>query len=221
MVNKNSASIGNLRKKSHEIHGFISASYHEAGHVVYGLLHFIKIECTTVFEDKKFKTIEGITYHHCPDLAPLTDAGLLNDLLHIEIGFNYSGLLAEKRYFNLASGSRNFPMFLKSGSSADINRAARLFKKYNLIEPGRKRYEYKQKFIKKVDRELQNNWDDVVIVSHALFQKKKLSFEDLKLLLTKKSKNKIFWKNQFKLIDLCYQDDSDVDINKLQYILSF
>src|SRR5678816_3676208 len=132
-----SAGIGNIRKKFHETHELISTAYHEAGHTVYGLLHCIKIESVSVFEVKKSKRIEGFThYDHPKDIAEIEDPVLFNERLHAEIGLSYAGLVAEKHHFKMISGSDRFPMFLREGSSCDINEAAALFQKYNLVEPG-------------------------------------------------------------------------------------
>ncbi len=217
--NTNNLSIGDIRKKFHEVHELISTSYHESGHTIYGLLHLIKIDCVYVFANKRNKRIEGFARYNNPDLCQFTDNELFNDRLHAEIGIYYAGVTAEKRLFILNSGSDKFPMFLRDGSSHDINRAAKLFQKYNLAEAGRKRYAYKQKLIKEVDRELHEHWDAVTLVAHALFKKKKLSYPELQKLLTTKSKNKQFWKQQFKAINYFYENAEHLDQNDFKSIL--
>jgi hypothetical protein len=207
MANYSINSIEDLRRKVTQVHEYIATSYHEAGHTIYGLLHFMKIESVYVFEHKKSKRIEGFTHYESPPLKEITDNSLLMDRVLAEVCLSYAGLVAEKHQFKLFSGSDKFPSFLKDGSSNDTMEAATLIKKYNVAPPGRKRYEFKKKMIKKVSLELQDNWDAVTLVAHALFQKKKLYFADLKELLTKKTKNKKFWKEQFKTLATIYDFD--------------
>ena len=110
-------------------------------------------------------------------------------------------------------------MFLKDGSSEDILVSANLIKKYNLVPPGRKRYNFKQKLIRETLHELQEHWDAVIVISHALFKHKKLTFEDLYSLLTKKTQNKKFWVEQFKQIQFIAENAGNLDENYLRNIL--
>lgn len=206
MANNGVGSIKDIRKKAYQVHELISTSYHEAGHTIYGLLHCMKIESVYVFEAPKSKRIEGFTHYNSPTLDSIQDSTLLMDRIHAEIGLSYAGLAAEKRYFKISSGSDKFPLFLRDGSSHDTHSASQIIKKYNLAPAGKKRYDFKKKIIKEVNQELQENWDAVTLVAHALFQKKKLYFSELKTLLTKKGPNKEFWKQHFKAI--CYQYDN-------------
>jgi ATP-dependent Zn protease len=220
MANNSTGSIGNIRKKFHETHELISTSYHEAGHTVYGLLHFMNIGPVLVFEDKKSKRIHGFTHYDPSQLSQIQDPVLFSDRLHAEIGLSYAGLVAEKRHFKMISGSDKFPMFLKEGSSHDFAEAATLFDKYNLSEPGRKRYKYKQKLLKLVDQELQEHWDAVTLVAHGLFKKKNIELSELKVLLTRKTEDKEFWKKIFKVHDQMYSNSEPLDEKDLKSILS-
>jgi ATP-dependent Zn protease len=219
MASNNAGSIGNIRKKFHNTHELISTAYHEAGHTVYGLLHNINIESVLVFADKKTKRINGFTHYHPSDLVQIQDPELLNDRLHAEICLSYAGLVSEKRYFKMISGSDKLPMFLREGSSNDLSEAAGLFEKYNLSEPGHKRYNYKQKLIKQIDLELQENWIAITVIAHALFKKKRLSFIEIKDLLIRKAGNKEFWKKQFKILDQLYGNAEPLDEKNIKSIL--
>lgn len=220
MSNNSVGSIAEIRKKAYEIHELISTSYHESGHTIYGLLHCMKIEPVYVFEEKKSKRIGGLTHYDSPSLDKIEDPTLLFNRIKAEIGLSYAGLAAEKHHFKITSGSDKFPLFLREGSYHDTLSASQLIQKYCLTPTGKKRYAYKKKIIKEVTQELCEHWDAVTIVAHALFQKKKLYFSDLKTLLTRKSKNKEFWKNKFKLINSFYDKDLLLDEKKLKYILS-
>jgi hypothetical protein len=216
----NKGSIADIRKKFHQTHELISTSYHEAGHTIYGLLHFMKIESVLVYEEKKSKRICGFTHYNSPNLADIQDPDLLNERLHVEIGLSYAGLVAEKRHFKMISGSDKFPMFLKEGSGTDISSAALLFEKFSIVEPGKKRHKYKQTLMKNIDHELIEHWDAITLVAHALFKRKKLYFHDLRSLMTKKSEHKKFWKERFEIITSFYENCGALDEFHLKYILS-
>lgn len=198
----------------------IMTSYHEAGHVIYCLLHYMRVELVHVLEDQKSKRVEGFTHYDSYTIEKINDKDLFNKLLNAEICISYAGLIAEKLNFKLISGSNKFPFFLKDGSSTDTSAAAALIKKYNVAPAGKKRQLYKKRLVKEIVKELCNNWEAVVIVAHGLFQNKKLSFNDLKKLLIEKSKNKKFWKQQFKLISIIYNNTNGLDEKKFKTILS-
>lgn len=200
MANYGIGSINDFRKRISIIYDLISTNYHESGHVVYGLLCLMKIDSVEVFQDKKLKRIHGFTYYTSPNLKDISNKNELERVIYNEIGLSYAGLVAEKHNFKLTSGSNKFPSFLKNGSSDDTMEASELIRKYNMAPPGRERYAFKKKIIKEVEEVLHKHWDAVMIVAHALFEKKELNFLELKDLLTKKTKNKKFWKEQFKKI---------------------
>ena len=197
-------SIAEIRKKFHKTHELIATSYHEAGHVIYGLLYHLKITSVIVFEDKKSKRIAGLTHYDSRSLKDIDDSKLFHYFLNAEICFRYAGLSAEKYYFKMISGSENLPMFLKEGSSDDTNVAGKLIAEYQIGEPGKDRALLKKQLNKHTSTILINYWSDVSLISHSLFKKKELSYNDLYFLLTSRSKNKKFWKSQFKAIDKLY-----------------
>jgi hypothetical protein len=217
---KSTGSIAEIRKKVTKTHEFISTSYHEAGHTVYALLHMMRVTSVSVFENKKLKRIHGNTYYDYPsDINSIQDPELLNTLVRAEVGISYAGLIAEKSLFRSISGSRQTPMFISDGSSED-NKAARLIiKKYNLAPPGVKRTAYKRKLMREVQHDLHTHWDAVTVLSHALFKHRKLSFNDLQELLTKRTRNKKFWKEQFKKISYFYSNNETLDEYDLKSML--
>jgi hypothetical protein len=217
---KGAATIGEIRKKVTKTHELISTSYHEAGHVVYALLHLMYVQSVVVFEHKQLKRIHGLTTYRYPsELDLVEDSILFNALLKSEIGLCYAGLTAEKYHFKSISGSDQTPLFISDGSGEDNESAAKTIVKYNLVSPGRKRYLYKQKLIRGVLSELQHNWDAVTLIAHALFKHRRLSYNDLQELLTKKSRNKKFWKEQFKKINYLYDNSETLDEKDLKSIL--
>lgn len=197
-------SIGEIRKKVTKTYELISTSYHEAGHTAYALLSLMKVNSVHIFEHKMLKRIHGFTRYESNDLDK--DHIFFNILLEQEIGLSYAGLLAEKYHYKSISGSDQIPMFIKEGSSADLSAVRKIIQKYNPAPPGKKRYAYKQKIARKTLNVLIEHWDVVDLISHALFKRKRLSYNDLRELLTKKSRNRKFWKEQFKAISQIYGD---------------
>lgn len=212
----NSGSINHFRKKLSHTHEFISTAYHEAGHTIYGLLHFMRIGYVYVYQNKKTKRFEGLTNYDIPYNPSITDPVIIGKIIKNEICISYAGLNAEKHLLKLFSGSDKFPVFLKDGSYDDTLTAANLIRKYNIAPPGRKRYVFKQKMIKETLKELQIYWEDVTLVAHALFQRKKLVHSDLKDLLMKKSSNKKFWKKHFKQMDFIFNNLPTLDNKELK-----
>lgn len=220
MANHGVGSLSDLRKKITQNHESIFTSYHEAGHVIYGLVKGFKIESVSIFELKKNKRINGFThYSEPPNLTNAKDSEAFQYFLVSDICLKYAGLVAEKCHFKKMSGSDKFPLFLRDGSSDDTLSAAALIKSYNLAPPGRKRYSYKKKLIRETQEVIENNWDAINIVAHALFKKKSLSFQDLRKVLIKNAQDKKYWKKQFANISYIYENSEGLDENKLKSIL--
>ncbi len=215
----NAGSSLNIRNQISKIHQVISTSYHEAGHAIYSLLHGMKVHEVFIYENKKNKRIEGACNYEMPEVDIIKDAELASYLLLSEIGIKYAGLTSEKYFFKIISGSDKFPIFLKDGSSDDTLSAAKIIKKYNISPPGKERYSFKKRKINEVLKELSKNWDDVILISHALVSKKKLSFLDIKNILVSKSIYKKFWKKQFKKIDVIFFNLEMLDERELKFIL--
>lgn len=179
----------------------ISCAYHEAAHTICGLLYYMQITNVEIYEKKTY--VEGATFYetfyndtHYEQIDPK----IKEYLLLSEICLKYSGLGGEQIYFKDLSGSDNFLTALKVGTAPDFREAADIIKKYNLAEPGQKRYLFKQKMFRKTKKLLQEYWVDIKMLAHALYEKRKLQEEDIRQLLTKKSPNKRFWKKQFSTI---------------------
>lgn len=217
---KGAASAVQIRNKMAKTHELISLCYHEAGHTLYGLLHFFKVNPVSLFENPKEKRIWGITSYYLPmDITKTDDKFLINYFVQSEICLNYAGLTAEKLFYKKTSGSDKFPFVLKMGSEEDTVAAANLIKTHNLAPPGPKRYLFKKKLIKNTSIILNEYWDDITLISHSLFQKKKLNFLELKDLLCKKSVNKVFWKEHLKNMDVIF-NDYILSEDKLKYFIA-
>jgi ATP-dependent Zn protease len=193
------ASIAEVRKKVTKTYELITTSYHEAGHTIYALLHYMKVNYVYVFEHKIFKRIHGFTQYESHDFDK--DNVDFIPMLEQEIGLSYAGLLAEKLHFKSISGTDQVPMFIKEGSSDDLSAIRKMLQKYNIVPAGKKRYAYKQKVARKTTTILMEHWDAIDVIAHALFKHKRLSYQDLKQLLTTKTKDKKFWREKFKDIE--------------------
>ena len=74
--------------------------------------------------------------------------------------------------------------------------------------------------IREVHNDLIENWDAIMLVAHELFAHRRLNYTDLQELLTKRSKNKKYWKEQFKKINYFYENKDHLDEKDLRSILS-
>ncbi len=216
MVNTTS----NLYKQTIKLsqnHSYIATCYHEAGHAVCGLLTFMKITDVSVFKKRR---ISGETnYELITDEQAQEYPDLINYLIKTDIYINYAGLMAEKIYYHDMTGSNIVPNVLKDGIEHDVKEVAKIVKTNNLAPAGRKRYLYKKKMMKEVGLLLEQNWDDVKIVAHALFENKSLTYEELKKVLRRKSANKKFWKKQFIHIHNFVTQNKRLDKKDLKIIL--
>jgi hypothetical protein len=163
----------------------------------------------------------GLTeYSTILDYDTVEDNELLIKLIHSELKNLYAGLIGEKIYYADICGSHRFPAHLRAGASGDITEAYNLIRKYSIASPGKNTSLLKKSIENEVKSILIMHWDEVKIIAHALYKKKKLSFDDLKNLLCRKIKNKAFWKAKFKEIEVINHDTiqlSEKDIKKKIY----
>lgn len=214
----------NSKNNSNELHyqfEVIATAHHEAGHTISGLLNFMMIPSVSieVTKKRKFNADLGFTHFQCifESYDAIQDNELFLMLLMAEIEINYAGLAAEKILYKNLCGSSQLPMVLKHGSKEDRDNISNIIKKYNLAPAGAKRFLFKRKALQKSLKALEVMWDDIQLVSHALYKKRKLYHDDLKELLTKKSINKKFWKEQFKKISILFES-SYLDETEIKYI---
>lgn len=215
MGNKVKGTVSTRQKLSQE-YELISTCYHEAGHTIAGLLTFMKIPLVTV--SLTSKSVEGFTHYEMINQDMVDEK--INDYLTLsEIYISYAGMIAEKIHYKEICGADKLPMVLKEGSFPDISSATVIIRKYNLAPPGKKRQKFKQEMFKDLDADLKEHWDAIKLVSHALYKRKRLDYEDLKELLTKKSKKKEFWKNRFKEINTLVTSTRELDEKEIRIIL--
>jgi hypothetical protein len=187
----------------------ICCVYHECGHVLFGLLKHFHV--SSVFVNYT-EAVEGITNYFWVD-KPDLEQDIIQHIALDEIGISYSGFIAEQIYYKDICGAK-LPWVLKEGSSLDIKSASKTIKDHSLAAPGKPRQQLKQRVQKEVNALLSEYWDDLKLIAHRLYKVKRMSFDDLKALLTKKSNRKDFWKKQFREIELLFgtepPDDKEV-----------
>lgn len=197
-------------------HSYISTCYHEAGHAVCGLLMLMKIADVSVFKNRR---ISGETNYEQMTDDQSEDPGFRNYQIKSDIFINYAGLMAEKIFYQDVTGSRIFPNVLKDGIEADIKEVARIIKTNDLAPAGRKRSLYKKKMMRETRLILEQHWDIVKVVAHELFEKKRLSHDELIKIICRKTSNKKFWKKQFMYIHKFVDQSKSLDNKDLKIIL--
>lgn len=219
MANRGMGSLSEIRKKLSYDHELIATCYHEAGHTIGGLLNFFLISSVGIEVSRDKRSNKDLGYTHFEavlDMDFVKNKDLNYKLIIAEIYINYAGLAAEKIFYKDTCGTDKLPMVLKFGSYIDRNKVAELIKKYNLAPPGKKRHLFKKKLFNETQKSLELYWGDVKLVSHALFNKRTLYYSDLKEILIKKSKNRMFWKKHLKNIDTIF-DSANVNDERFIY----
>jgi len=205
------------KKLFHQQCYLISAAYHEAGHAIIGLLNFIKINSveSCIYKDRGIGG--NTTFEVYPSSSDNID--ILKYFALAELKVYYAGAIAEKQLLKNISGANLSPFFFKWGAKDDVKAAATLIKEFQLVPPGKKRYDFKQKVIKETNKLINEYWDDITLLSQFLYNKKFITYDDLKKLLCSKSKNNKFWKKQFKNIDIIFSNNFDLDLNTIKIML--
>jgi ATP-dependent Zn protease len=148
-------------------------AFHEAGHVVVGLLFGIKFEGVTIIRDDE----TGSLGHIYPSLN-LDVSGLKRSLIEQKIQYLFAGEMAERKARKWASGNG----FLK-----DYMTAARLANGF--YDDVDSRAEFLMEMIEKARILIAENWPSVEAIQKELFIKKNLSITEIKqILMTEKGK---------------------------------
>jgi|ERR1700722_3634790 len=195
-------SIKDVRNQSYD-YELIAMSYHEAGHAICALSNFLQVIDVSVMTPK---TNMGYTNWYIYDANDVKDEDLRKVLFIAEVQALYAGLLAEKMYYKDICGSDDFPMHLRAGSSEDTTTASSIIRKNNLAKSGRQTHLFKKQMKCDVEEFLQEHWEEVKIVAHALYKKTRLSHDELKYLLTRKTEYRDFWKDKFKKLKIIHND---------------
>src|SRR5271165_3537367 len=169
---------------------------HEGSHAIVALHNFLQVfEVSAMpFEAKTRKERGGKTNWFMPQ--KIEGSELKKMLLTFEIQALYAGLLGERILYKELTGSHKLPMNLRVGLSSDIKNVSNIIRNNNLVESGNDTVIFKKNIQKKTEKILLDNWDVVRLIAHALHKDRKLNFDELKQLITRKSKNKDFWRDR-------------------------
>jgi hypothetical protein len=178
-------------------------AWHEASHIICALYNYFQVYTANISTITKNE--DGNTCFLSYD-EPIDDPELKRVILIFELQVMYAGLVGERLYYKQITGSSKLPMHLRIGSSYDIKLASGLIRKNELASPGKKTQLLKKQIQYDVEKILTTHWEDVKIIAHLLYCKKKLCYSDLKYALTRKSNNKQFWKDRFKKIKIVLND---------------
>ena len=208
--------ISDQEKKYFEMDA-ISRNWHEASHCVIALFNFFKVLHISVIPNEEQ---DGITNYLSSD-GEYDNGGILKLFAKYETQVYYAGYIGERIFYQDLSGSHKLPLYFKIGSSFDFDQASKLIRKYELAETGNPTTKFKKQTQAYVRKILIEHWDAVKLVSHALYQKKRLSYDDIKKLLRFKtsSEHKKFWKKRFKQIDYLYKQETVLPENLLLSII--
>lgn len=201
-------SYNDIKKQSFD-YALIAMAYHESGHAVIALYNYFYVSDINAMRmgmvPKNLE--EGEINYNIYKEELIDDKELKKIFLIFELQLLYAGLMSEKIYYKDVCGSSKFPMHLRIGSNYDFNLASKIIRKNKLAEPGKNTFLFKKQVQFDVEQIITNYWDDIKIVSHALYKKKKLTFDELKFILSRKSINKDFWRDRFKKIAVIHNDN--------------
>jgi hypothetical protein len=196
--------VKNYVKKQSFDYELIAMSFHEAGHAVCGIFNYIQVFNVHVMTDPKKRN--GLTEFFVYEKDSWQDEDLKKIIAICELQAIYAGLIAEKMYYKDICGSSKFPMHLRIGSSSDMQHASSIIRKNKLSKPGKNTLLFKKQTQYDVELVLNEHWDAVKIVAHSLYKKKRLTFDELKFLLTRKTVHKSLWKDRFKKIKIIHNE---------------
>jgi len=194
-----------INKKQANDYRIIALCYHESGHVICAIHNCIKVMSASIIPiasdlgETRYETVYELL-----DLDDLKEDRNVKKFVKSEIQFLYAGLIAEKIYYKDICGSDKFPMHLKEGSFNDIQIISGLISKYSLADPGPERFAFKKEMQDETKKILTEHWETVKLLSHFLYNRKYIEYNEIKYLLCNKSKEKEFWKDKFKKIKSLY-----------------
>lgn len=187
----------------------IATTWHEASHTIISLINYLYVFSVNTIDEK---TDDGNTEFFVYTNDKL-DILIQQKIMIWEIQAIYAGHIGEKIYYKDICGSTRFPNHLKAGSSSDFLAASKIIRDGKLSKPGKETADLKKKIQIDTENLLNAHWSAVKLVVHSLYKKKRLSFDDLKFLLTRKIEQdkRQFWKDKFKELIFLHSDKASVN----------
>lgn len=205
-------------KKQSIDYSLIAASHHESGHCLVALLNLIQVSDVGVAIDGSDAV--GLTQFYMYKNTVIEDRELHELLVLSDLLVAYAGLQAERLYYKDICGSSKFPLHLKVGSAEDTASAYKLIRTNNLATPGKETSILKKKLQSEVEQMLIAYWDDVKLVAHQLYKRRRLYYRDLRSMLCRKpNENREFWKSIFKKIDFIHHDTKVPEEQEVKEVL--
>jgi len=193
-----------VKAKDASDYELIFMSFHESSHTIVALHNFFQVYYVNV-KNGEIKDGSALWYTS----FGMNDTELKRAILLLELQAEYAGLLGERIIHKDLTGSQKLPMNLRVGTSHDIKLASDTIRYNNLAASGKDTANFKKNIQKKTEKILLEYWDDVKLLAHTLYDKRVIEYQELKLLLIRKSKNKKFWKDRFSKIERIYVYEGD------------
>ena len=194
LIQKQNNNLTLSKAKDYEL---IATCYHEAGHVVLGILNLIKTKTVTV---NVSGNIGGstLTLFHVPSRHTTND--VKNILLASRLYMLFAGTVAESIYYKDICGAE-LPPHLKIGAKFDLMMINKIISKFKLASPGKPRKKLKLVLKNKTNSLLKNHWFEVRSLAHLLYSKRTLIFEDIKKLLINIPGRKAYWQTHLIAVE--------------------
>jgi hypothetical protein len=199
---QNRSSIHYIKSKIFSEYDKISTSYHEVGHIICAIYHYLKPHELKIFKEADNYHYEGIAvYESYSDFLSKARKQDVKKLCYSEISISYAGTVAERLLFSRISGKNKLLKVLHGFSTEDFKEVNYIINKYNLAKPGRLRKRLKSKITTYTENVLTTFWQDVELLSYKLISKGSLKEKEIRSLLVNESTNKKVWTHRYKVID--------------------
>lgn len=179
----------------------IATAYHEAGHIIIGLINAIHVKSATIYDKK----IGGVTTFNKFDLSQITDHNLKMSLASSYLHTFAAGPEAEVIFYKDLTGASKISKALRSGAQHDNLQINKLVALYSLKSDTQTRRNIKNIVNKNVALKLRQCWKEIKAVSHLLYSKEYLSFEHIKKAILRCTDNVDFWNGKFDSIESIYE----------------
>lgn len=189
--------MGSSAAKKRRDYDLIGSCWHEASHAIIATYNYFYVYNIVV-------SITSNVDYYMPSDGIFDDVELKKLVAILQVQLLYAGSVGELLYYKEACGSLTYPKHLMKDWGYDIEHSSAIIRSNDLAIPGKRTFLFKKQVKYEVSKILLDHWDDVRLLSHLLYKKKKLSYQDLKHILTRKSYNKEFWRSRFRGITEIY-----------------
>lgn len=191
----------------------IFLAWHEASHTVVAFHNFFQVLYTYI----RVKPEDSITHWYTS--KNIEDLELKRIILLLEMQTEYAGLIGEQLLYKELTGASILPKNLKVGISDDLKLISDTIRYNNLAKSGKETKLLKKNIQNKTKKIIIEYWNDIKLIAHFLYDKRYLEYKDLKFILTRKSKNKKFWKTRLSKIDSIYGSDDHPNDDTIKSII--